>query len=214
MRRSTTQKLKDFITFPLRALILFNEDRWGLSSLRSERFDYVAREVQGYCLDVGCGRHNLFVKKYLNGYGAGIDVFPYEGLTEENILKDITHFPFASNTFDSTTFIACINHVPKPLRDVELAEAYRCLKPSGNIIITMGNPLAEVLVHKVVFLHDILFAAEEDVDSRRGMHEDEAYYLTNSEIIDRLSKAGFVNITKKYFLTQWGLNHMFTAWKR
>jgi SAM-dependent methyltransferase len=213
MRRGKTQKLKDFLFFPLRALLLFNDDRWGLSSLRSERFDYVARDALGHCLDVGCGPHNLFVRRYLDGCGAGIDIFPYDGLTEQNILKDVARFRFQSNSFDSVTFIACINHIPKSMRDAELAEAYRCLKPSGNIIITMGSPLAEIIVHKVVSLYDRLFGTQHDIDSQRRMHEEEAYYLTDSEIIDRLSRAGFVNITKKYFLTQWGLNHLFTAWK-
>ncbi len=77
--RSPIQKAKDFITFPLRAVTLFVNDKWSLSSLKSERFDYVSREVKGYCLDVGCGRGNRFVKEYLKGNGLGIDVFEYEG---------------------------------------------------------------------------------------------------------------------------------------
>jgi hypothetical protein len=214
MKRTKIQKSKDFITFPLRAVAIFEDNKWGLSSLRSERFDYVAREVPGYCLDVGCGRHNLFVSKCLNGNGKGIDVFPYEGLTEENIVEDIAHFPFDDNSFAAITFIANINHIPKSMRDIELAEAYRCIKPSGNIIVTMGNPLAEILIHKVLFLYDKLFGTCHDMDSERGMHEEEEYYLNDSEIIERLSRAGFKNIIKKYFLTQWGLNHLFVGWKR
>ena len=127
MRRGTGQKIIDTLTFPLRALCLFHEDRWGLSALSTERFDYVAREVVGYCLDIGCGRYNRFVTQFLGGFGRGIDVFRYEGLSEENIVKDPTHFPFEENTFDSVTFIACINHIPEPSRDAELSEAYRVL---------------------------------------------------------------------------------------
>jgi len=40
-----------------------------MSSLQSERFDYVSKEVIGYCLDVGCGRYNRFVKEYHNANG-------------------------------------------------------------------------------------------------------------------------------------------------
>src|SRR5438309_4593223 len=76
MRRNVLQKWKDFITFPVRALTLFHSDRCGLSCLSSERFDYVAGEVRGYCLDVGCGRYNRFILEYLRGNGKGIDVFP------------------------------------------------------------------------------------------------------------------------------------------
>ena len=128
-----------------------------MSSLASERFDYVRKEVIGYCLDVGCGRYNRFITEYCDGNGRGIDVYLYDGLSEKNIVKDISHFPFEDRNFDSITFIANLNHIPKPLRDVELAEAYRCLKSGGNIIVTMGNPLAEILVHKVVMLHDSVF---------------------------------------------------------
>jgi ubiquinone/menaquinone biosynthesis C-methylase UbiE len=212
-KRDNKQKLKDFLTFPLRALTLFESDKWGLSSLASERFDYVSREVIGYCLDVGCGRHNLFINKYLNGNGKGIDIFAYEGLSKENVVSDISKFPFPDATFDSVTFIANLNHVPKSLRDTELSEAYRCLRTGGNVIVTMGNPVAEILVHGVVRLYDKIFRTNYDIDSERGMKEEEEYYLTNSEIISRLKKAGFKSIKKKYFLTQWGLNHLFVGLK-
>lgn len=213
MRRTKRKKITDFLTFPLRALTLFEKDKWGLSSLASERFDYVAHFVKGYCLDVGCGRNNRFIQDYLNGQGKGIDVYPYEGLSSENIVEDITSFPFDNETFDSVTFIANLNHVPQSKRDVELAEAYRCLKPRGNMIVTMGHPLAEILVHKVVWLYDKILGTNFDMDSERGMHEEEQYYLTDREIISRLKNAGFRNITKKYFWTQWGLNHLFVGWK-
>lgn len=211
--RSPIQKVKDFITFPLRAVSLFVNDKWGLSSLKSERFDYVAREVKGYCLDVGCGRGNRFVKECLNGRGVGIDVFEYEGLTPENVVEDITHFPFADSSFDSVTLIANFHHIPKSLRDLELAETYRCLKPKGNIIVTVVNPVAGILVHKLVELYSHIFKIKIDEDCDRGMHEEESYYVTHSEVVQRLQKAKFQNLTKKYFLTQWGLNHLVVGWK-
>lgn len=213
MARGRWQKFKDFVTFPLRAVTLFEDDRCGLSSLRTERFDYVAREVRGECLDVGCGRHNLFVREFLGGRGRGIDVFAYEGLGPENLVEDITHFPFPDASFDSVTFIANLNHVPASKRDPELAEAFRCLRPGGNIIVTMGNPLAELLVHRVVALYDRLFKTRHDMDGERGMEEEEEYYLTDGEIRERLERAGFRRIRKKYFGTQWGLNALFVGWK-
>lgn len=214
MRRGLIQKFKDFVTFPLRALTLFTDNKWGLSALRSERFDYVAREVTGYCLDVGCGTHNVFINRYLNGNGKGIDIFPYDGLSDENIVEDLTKFPFDDATFDSVTFIANLNHIPKSMRDIELAEAHRCLRTGGNIIITMGNPMAEILVHKIVWWHDNVFGTDHDLDTRRGMHAEEEFYVKDSQILERLERAGFENISKKYFLTQWGLNHLFTGWKK
>lgn len=211
--RKPVQRIIDMLTFPLRAVTTFHEDRFGLSSLATERFDYVARETRGYCLDVGCGRHNRFIAEFLQGNGIGVDVFPYEGLRPEQIVTDLSRFPFEGESFDSITFIANINHIPAPDRDTELAEAFRCLKRGGNIVVTMGNPVAELLIHKVVWLWDKLFRTNVDMDSERGMKEDEAYFLTDAEIRTRLARAGFTRVTKKYFATQWGLNHLFVGWK-
>jgi SAM-dependent methyltransferase len=212
-RRSAIQKILDFIFFPLRAVLLFQKDWLGLSSLASERYYYAAKEVRGYCLDVGCGRFNRFIDEFLNKNGSGIDVFPYEGLAEDQIVRNMSRFPFEDSQFDSITFLANINHIPKSMRGTELAEAYRCLKQGGNIIVTMGNPLAEILVHRVVWFYDRYLGTNVDVDGERGMKEEEEYYLLDSEIIECLQKAGFDNIKKKYFFTQWCLNHMFIAEK-
>jgi SAM-dependent methyltransferase len=212
-RRGAVGRVLDFVAFPIRAVTLFHKDRWGLSSLASERFDWVAREVGGYCLDVGCGRGNRFIRQYRGGRGQGIDVFPYEGLTRENVVVDLARFPYPAEAFDSVTFIANINHVPESQRDTELKEAYRVLCPGGNIVVTMGHPLAEILVHRVVYLYDRILKTQLDMDSERGMHEEEAYFLTEAEIRERLDRAGFRRVQKKRFWTQWGLNCMFIGWK-
>jgi len=213
VRRSITKKAVDLLTFPFRALLLFHRDRFGLSSLASERFDYVAGEVTGYCLDVGCGRHNRFVSEYLNGNGRGVDVFPYEGLTEDNVVLDLTHFPFEDESFETVTFIANLNHCPRSQRDIELAEAFRVLKPGGRIVVTMGSPWAEVAVHQVVWLYDKILGTNLDMDSERGMGEEEEYFLLDSEIRQRLARAGFSRIRKIRFWTQWGLNQLFAGEK-
>jgi ubiquinone/menaquinone biosynthesis C-methylase UbiE len=213
MRRSNSQKVKDFVTFPLRALTLFHNDRWGFSSLASERFDYVSAEVKGYCLDVGCGLGNRFVKEYLSGHGKGIDIFPYEGLTEENIVADLSHFPFAEESFDAVTFIANLNHVPEFQRDLELAEARRVLKPGGNIILTMGLPIVELLIHRLVWFYDYCLGMRVDMDSERGMKEGESCFLPDSEIRERLERAGFKKVVRKRFKTQWGLNSLYVGIK-
>jgi SAM-dependent methyltransferase len=212
-RRTLWQRVVDGATFPLRAVCLFHKDRWGLSSLATERFDYVAREVSGYCLDVGCGLHDRFVREYLGGNGHGIDIFAYEGLTAENIVEDLTQLPFPDRSFGAVTFIANLNHCPKPQRDAELMESWRVLKPGGKIILTMGNPLAEIMVHGLVWAYDKFLGTKCDMDGERGMDAEETYYVTDAEIRDRLHRAGFVDLRKKYFLTQWGLNHLFVGTK-
>ena len=109
--------------------------------------------------------------------------------------------------------MANINHIPKPDRDVELAEAYRCLKPGGNIIIQTANPIASILAHLVTDLHDKIFGTI-NADSERGMHEDETLFITESELKQRLLKAGFKEIKKKNFSTQWFLNSLYVGWKK
>jgi SAM-dependent methyltransferase len=213
MSRSRLQLIVDAISFPVRAITLFDRDRCGLSSLRTERFDYVEREVLGRTLDYGCGPHNRFVAENLNENGCGVDVFQYEGLCADNILKDPTSLPFDDGSFDSVTFIANLNHIPAQMRDSELAEAWRVLRPGGNVIVTMGNPLAEILVHQVVALYDRFLGTNYDVDGERGMHADEEYYLLDSEIRERLVRAGFSRIRKRRFWTQWGLNGLHVGHK-
>lgn len=211
--RSRRQLILDTLTFPLRALTLFYQDRWGLSSLATDRFDFAAREIRGTCLDVGCGPGNRFIRHHLGGNGVGLDVFAYEGLDEQEIVKDLTSFPFPEASFASVTFIASLNHVPRQARDLELAEAYRVLKPKGNVIITMGNSLAEVLVHQLVACYDRLLKTSLDLDSQRGMSADEDFYLSRREIVDRLSKAGFQQLQRKPLWTQWGLNFIYSGEK-
>jgi ubiquinone/menaquinone biosynthesis C-methylase UbiE len=169
--------------------------------------------VKGLCLDVGCGPHNRFVKNYLNGNGIGIDVYKYDGLSDENLVEDISNFPFPDETFESVTFIANLNHVPKQLRDIELAEAFRVLRPGGNVIITMGRPIVEILVHQLVAISDKLFRTNFDLDGERGMIEGEDYYVMPDEVYERLTRAGFKNLQRKLFWTQWGLNQLFIGWK-
>jgi hypothetical protein len=78
----------------------------------------------------------------------------------------------------------------------------------------MGNPIIEVLVHKIVWIYDKLLKTNFDVDSERGMEDDEEYYLTDKQIKKLLTATGFKNIKKKYFITQWGLNHLFVGNKK
>jgi SAM-dependent methyltransferase len=211
--RLLKRRVLDAAAFPLRAFALIGgEGLLGLTSLANERYEEVARHVRGFTLDVGCGPHDTFVRAWLHGNGVGIDVFPYPGLGSEQVVEGLSTFPFETESFDSVTFIASLNHVPANDRDSELRESYRCLRPGGNVIVTMGNPLAEIVVHKVLELYD-RFGSSWDVDSQRGMVEGESYFLRDSEIRSRLELAGFRKIEKRRFWTQWGLNHLLVGWK-
>jgi SAM-dependent methyltransferase len=209
--RSRGQLLKDFVTFPLRAVLPVQESKWGLTARPDERFEYVAREVEGRVLDIGCGRDNTFVTRYAGGNGVGIDVFRYDGLDDENIVEDMTHLPFPDASFDTVTFIANFNHIPQPDRDAEVREAFRVVRPGGKVVVTMGNPLAELTIHRLVHAYDHLLGTNLDMDTERGMHEDEEYFVRDRVIVEHLAAAGFRGVEKRYFVTQWGLNHLLTA---
>lgn len=209
--RTKLQLIRDFVLFPLRALFLHERDRWWGSSLASERFDYAAREVTGNCLDFGCGRHNRFVNEFLSGRGKGIDIFKWEGLSGENVVEDMSHLPWPDETFESVTFIACLNHIPRLNRAIELAEAFRVLKPGGNVIITMAPPFVEIAAHGLGFLYHRLIPGYNFMDVSMGPHED--LYVSTKKILSLLASTGFQGVRKKRFVTQWGMNAAFVGWK-
>jgi SAM-dependent methyltransferase len=210
LERSAARKCIDFITFPLRAPLAIpfgDNDRFGISSLQTERFDYVAKQVRGYCLDIGCGPDNRFVTRYLKGDGIGIDVTRHHGLSDENVVQDMTHLAFSDSVFDSVTFIANFNHIPRPIRVAELAEARRCLKHGGNVIVTAVTPLAWISVHKIGFLFEGVLGRP------RSSEQDDELFCTDHDVVGVLERVGFCDVAKKYFITQWCLNHEFVGWK-
>ena len=212
MKRSKFQKIVDFITFPIRSLLVTEHNKWGMTSLRNERYDYAAREVVGFCLDVGCCRHNAFITTFLNGNGVGIDNFPFNGLTNANLLEDMTSFPFQNESFDSVTFLANLNHIPEHDRDAELSEAYRCLRKGGNLILQTAIPWVSIAAHITAEKYDQIFGTNHHTDLEMGMDDDD-YYVTEAEVLDRLKKAGFTEIRKRSFTTQWWLNRLYVGWK-
>lgn len=211
-RRSRLQRLKDVVSFPVRALTLFHDDRWGFSCQATERYDEVAARVCGRCLDIGCGT-NRFVREFLGGDSVGADVHRYAGNHDGVLLEDPCRLPWADGAFDTVTFIANLNHVPADCRDAELAEACRVLTDGGAVIVTMGLPAVELAVHGVIWLYDRLLGTAIDHDNIRGMAAGEAYYITGREIRDRLKRAGFERVTYHPFATQWWLNGMYIGRK-
>lgn len=211
-RRGRRQKFLDFVSFPLRAVALFHEDWGGLSCQATERYDYAASQVVGRCLDIGCGS-NRFVRDVLGGDGIGADVHRHADNHDGVLLDDPARFPWDDASFDAVTFLANLNHVPAHLRDAELAEAWRVLRPGGTIIVTMGAPAAEVVVHGLIWAYDRLFGTALDHDNLRGMAEGEEYYLTGAEIRSRLARAGFRDVAYRPFVTQWCLNGMYVGCK-
>ncbi len=209
MPRSIIGKIADVITFPIRALFMGTEGKLGLSSLREERMRTVAEYSRGQVLDIGCGPGNIFIKQYIGASnGTGIDLFSYEGV--ENVVEDMTNLPFEDYSFDTVTLIAVGGHIPKSKRSAEFNEFTRVLKPEGILIMTEGEPITQYLVHK--WSHFYLgLQGKLDMDSERGMGEEEEYCMPREELLSHLNTPPLKLIKRRRFM--WGLNNLYIAQK-
>ncbi len=174
--KSAFQEIKDFLTFPFRAIFTHHQivKTLGLSTLQDDRLLAVWPHLRGRVLDVGAGDNRL-VLLYKNG--VGVDVYNWEpSLT---IIQDAARLPFEEGSFDTVCMLACLNHIPN--REKALVEARRVLKPGGRLVLTMIDPWIGYLSH--------LPHEESHV---RGMHEGEVMGLWPSQVRKMVTEAGFV----------------------
>jgi len=147
----------------------------------------VLPHIEGKLLDIGCGENEL-VKLYGNGIGADVRKWGNADLVVENS----ANLPFENKTFDTVSIIAALNHIPN--RDEVLKEAHRLLQDDGKLIITMLAPTISKIWHKLRERHNL------DGIERGGIEKGEVFGLTNKEVSNLLSEAGFSIILKKKFL--------------
>jgi SAM-dependent methyltransferase len=160
-------------------LVLFDQKwlpRFGWTTLEEERLNAVFGSLHGRLLDIGCGPNTL-VRRY--GNGIGVDVYDWGG--GSLIVEDSSRLPFADHTFDTITFIASLNHIPN--RRAALREARRLIKPDGQLLITMINPILGAIGHAIWWY-------SED-KQRGGMGEGEVGGLWKHEIVQMCETAGF-----------------------
>lgn len=142
------------------------------------RIKAVLPHIHGHLLDIGCGTNDL-VKSYRHE-GIGVDVYQWGGV--DLVVDNAAKLPFESDTFDTVTIIAALNHIAN--RSEVLAEAFRILRKTGIIIITMIPPRISHIWH---FLR-----RPWDVDqNERGMKSGEVFGLKPREVRDLLQDAGF-----------------------
>jgi SAM-dependent methyltransferase len=173
-------------------------------SLRDERMQKVSQYSAGFILDLGCGPGNIFVQKYSGGNGVGADVFSYEGI---DVLVSSSTLPFRSGRFDTVSLIAVGGHIPKRLRDATFKEIHRVLRPGGRLVMTEGELLTQTVHHKIQFFFD-RFRQQKNMDTVRGMDEEEEFAMPHEEIQGYL-KDVFGNFERHRF--QWGLNNVYLA---
>jgi SAM-dependent methyltransferase len=191
--KSLLQHAWDFAGMPFR-LILFDQawlPKFGWTTLEDERFRLVWPHLKGRLLDVGAGPNNL-VRRY--GNGVGVDTFEWHG--GAMVIEDSSRLPFDDASFDTVTFLACLNHIP--YREAALRDARRVVNDHGRLVVTMINPLIGDIGHA-------LWWYSED-KHRGGMLPGETGGLWIPELIKMCERAGFRLREHKRFV--YGMNHL------
>ena len=195
--RNLLQRLYDLLAAPLWMILLPDQTcrRLGLTCLEDERLRAVLPEIRGRLLDIGAGTNRL-VELY--GDGVGVEVVDWGG--SALVVEDTRHLPFEDASFDTVTFVACLNHIP--YRDEVLREARRLLRPGGRVIVTMIGRWIGEIGHKLWWYSE---------DKHREIAEGELMGMDPREVIDLLTAAGFELVAHRRFV--YGLNHLFIAQK-
>ena len=187
----------DLLGAPLRMVLLpdATSERLGLTSLRAERFAAVLGEMRGRCLDIGAG-DNVLLRLYGGADNVGVDVVDWGG--DCVLVPSADKLPFAEASFDTVTFVACLNHIPE--RAAALAEAKRVLRPGGRVVLTMiGRALGEVG-------HLLWWYSE---DKHREEAEGEVGGIDDAEMVRLLQAAGFDRVRASGFF--YGLNRLYVG---
>lgn len=179
-------------------------ERLGTTSLRGERLAAVLPELRGRVLDIGAG-DNVLIKLYCSmgvkgdeAGSIGADVVDWG--SDCMLIESSAHLPFADASFDTVSFVACLNHIPE--RNEALHEARRVLCPGGRVILTMIGRWIGAIGHKIWWYSE---------DKHREIDAHEEPGLDRSEVLSLLRDAGFTDIRESRFL--YGLNTLYVAHK-
>jgi SAM-dependent methyltransferase len=167
-----------------------------LTTNQDIRTRLVLSMVRGRLLDIGCGTNEL-VRRYRGSgeEGVGVDVYPWPNV--DLLVEDTAKLPYPDESFDSITFVACLNHIPN--RQDVLREAKRLLAPSGRIVLTNLTPTISWLWHRWAFW--------DDDQHERGMVEGEQWGFGHDDLIALLARTGFRLVRHDPF--SWGLNNLY-----
>lgn len=123
---------------------------------RQERLKKIKKHIPdgSVVCDLGCGRDAQFLKS-ISGFikrGIGLDGSIEEYRDPKLELKNVKiekNLPLESGSCDIVTMMAFLEHLTYP-QEV-LNECFRCLKPSGKLIITAPTPLAKPILEFLAF---------------------------------------------------------------
>jgi SAM-dependent methyltransferase len=116
------------------------------------------------------------------------------------VVPSVSRLPFPDESFDTVSFIACLNHIPD--RAGALAEARRVLTPGGRVVLTMIGRLIGAIGHRLWWYGE---------HHHRAVAEGETDGLDPDEMLGFLSAANFQNIRHRRFV--YGLNSLYVAEK-
>ena len=168
----------------------------------------VLRHCRGRVLDVGCGPHDIFVRRFLGPGSVGIDVHPYPGV--EHLVDDPTRLPFPDGAFDTVTLIGVGGHIRRSQRAGEFGELARVLVPGGRLVMNEGEPITQLLLHRWLRFYFGL-AGQRDLDTERGMADDEETCMPRRELLGYLNTPPLRLVRRERFM--WGLNTVYVAEK-
>ena len=193
----------NWLVFPLKMLIPqpIIAKIPGLTTNEDIRVGIIKKNTTGKLLDIGCGVNRLVKEYRAQGEdGIGIDVYDWGNV--DLVVGDTAHLPYENSSFDTISFVACLNHIPN--RENVLAEACRLLTADGRVLITNLTPVVSRIWHAYAFW---------DADQHeRGMEEGEVFGFTHQELTALLERNGLIVVGQKKF--SWGLNELFVCSKR
>lgn len=164
---------------------------------RQERLRKIKKHIpEGVVVcDLGCGRDAQFLKSISGSIerGIGLDGSIEEYGDSKLELKNVKiekNLPLESGSCHIVTLVAFLEHLAYP-QEV-LNECFRCLKPSGKLIITAPTPLAKPILEFLAFgLHLI---DEKEIRDHKN-------YFWPKKLKQMLLSAGFEkeNIKSRFF---------------
>lgn len=199
----------DLALAPFRMVLLPDAtcERLGLTSLRAERFAAVLPEMRGRCLDVAAGDNALLAcyRRFAPDLGVaaadaaasvGVDVVAWGGDAVQ--IESPARLPFEDGSFDTVSFVACINHIPE--RVEALREARRVLRSDGRLLVTMIGRFLGGLGHRLWWYSE---------DKHRDVHDEELMGMDPAEVRSLLSAGGFHLLRTRRFVYR--MNSLYVA---
>jgi 2-polyprenyl-3-methyl-5-hydroxy-6-metoxy-1,4-benzoquinol methylase len=109
----------------------------------------------GRVLDVGCGRHPVFLAQTRFAAKVGLDhVAPLDPPADARfVVFDLEHsaaLPFRDDSFDVVTMLAVLEHVGQERIVPLLDDIFRTIRPGGALVLTTPPPWTDAVVLKVL----------------------------------------------------------------